>query len=329
MVFVVIALVIAACMLGGALLRTTYFRSKYRQIEPYGQLVDVGDGQMHVYAMGSGKKTIVLLPGLGVALPSAEFGPLMRRLSDKYTVVCVEYFGVGFSSGTAQPRTGDHYVEETRAALSKAGFAAPYVLMGHSISSVYSEYYAAKYPQEVEAIISLDGTSSAVSGETPAIVKYLLPIAKFQQATGLTSLLAPLAVKRGYLLANGYTAKEISDMITFAGFSVNDAVLEQLANSAEFIKQTMVLPFPASIPYFKVISRQTHDTPNPEFKQLHLTPQEYQRKHLERIGGHARYEILDGSHFIYVNNASRIAEIADAVLLTAGQQEPSELRGAM
>jgi pimeloyl-ACP methyl ester carboxylesterase len=194
---------------------------------------------------------------------------------------------------------------------------------------VYSEYYAAKYPQEVESMISLDGTSTAVYGEIPAIVKYVLPIAKFQQAIGMTSLLAPLAVKRGFLLANGYTTKEISDMIFFAGFSVNNAVLEQMANSAEFIKQTMALPFPASIPYFKAISRQTNDRPNPQLKQFHPTPQEYQRKHLERIGAHAKYEILDGTHFIYVNNAARIAEIADAALLDEGQREPSELRGAV
>lgn len=197
--------------------------------------------------IGAIQKTIVLLPGMGVSLPSAEFGPLMRKLGEKYTVVCVEYFGVGFSGQTAAPRDCEHYVEETRAALDKAGFKAPYVLMPHSISSVYGEYYAAKYPKEVEAIISLDGTSTAYYEKMPAIVKSLLPIAKFQQATGGTALMASLATNRKSLRSNGYTEKEIDDMIAFAGF-----------------------------------------------------------------------EILDGTHFIYLNNVNRIAQIADEVIAQGG-----------
>lgn len=308
----IIAAVIAVFMIVGAILHTTYYKGKLGLIKPYGKLVDVDGGQMHVYSMGNGEKTIVLLPGQGVSLPSAEFSPLMRKLSQKYTVVCVEYFGIGFSSGSSKPRSCENYVEETRAALVSAGFKAPYVLMPHSISTIYSEYYAAKYPEEVEAVISLDGTSSAFYADMPGFVKSLLKIAKFQQATGTISLLAPLATNKKYLLSNGYTEKEINDMLTFGGFVMNDTVLEQMACTADFVKQTMDLPFPKSIPYFKVISKKTYETPN---KQLKMTPQEYQRKHLERVGGHAKFEILEGNHYIYVNNADRIAEIADNLLL--------------
>lgn len=44
-------------------------------------MVSVYDGKMHIYKMGTGKEKIILLPSLNVALPSAEFGPLMRQLS--------------------------------------------------------------------------------------------------------------------------------------------------------------------------------------------------------------------------------------------------------
>lgn len=315
-IFGIIVAVIAVCMLIGAILHSTYFKGRLEQIKPYGQLVDVEDGKMHVYSMGHGGKTIVLLPGMGVSLPSAEFAPLMRKLSEKYTAVCVEYFGVGFSSETSKPRTCESCVEETRAALSQAGFKAPYVLMPHSISSVYSEYYAAKYPEEVEAVISLDGTSTAYFDKMPTFVKSLLRVAIFQQAIGTTSIMAPLATNRKSLLANGYAKKEINDMITFSGFTMNVTVLEQMTSTSESIKQVMGLKFPASIPYFKVISKRTYETPN---KQIKVTPQEYQRKHLERIGEHAKYEILDGTHFIFINNVDRIAEITDDLLLKDDQ----------
>ena len=314
-IFGIIYAVAAVLMLIGAILHASYFKEKLEQIKPYGRLVDVDNGQMHVYSMGNGEKTIVLLPGLGIPLPSADFAPLMRKLSKKYTVVCVEYFGIGFSSETSKPRTCENYVEETRTALSIAGFKAPYVLMPHSISSIYSEYYAAKYPQEVVAVISLDGTSSAYYKKMPAIFKSILKIAKFQQAIGFTSFLSPLAINKKDLILKGFTQTEINDETVFSGFSINNTFLEQIVNSSEFIKQTMDLPFPESIPYFKIISRQTYENPNKQLRQAKMTPQEYQHKHLERIGGNAKYEILDGTHFIYQNNVERIAEITDDLLL--------------
>ncbi|SHF19440.1 alpha/beta fold hydrolase [Alkalibacter saccharofermentans] len=316
MIFKVILGFTAVSMVIGATAHATYFKGKLEQIKPYGQIVDVDEGQMHLFSIGNGEKTIVLLPGMGVALPSADFSPLMRKLSEKYTVVTVEYFGVGFSSQTDKPRTTDNYVEEIRTALREGGFEAPYVLMPHSISSVYSEYFASKYPDEVEAIISLDGTSTAFYEEMPSYVKYMLPVAKLQQSTGTLSLLAQVTTNKQQLLTKGYTEKEISDMVIFGGFTLNENVLEQIASSSEYIRDTMDLPFPESVSYFKVISKETYETPN---KQLKMTPQKYQYDHLERIGENVEYEILDGNHFIYANNADRILEIVDSVLIKANQ----------
>lgn len=308
----IILAVIAVFMLIGAILHATYFKSKRAEIMPYGQLVDVYDGQMHIYKKGSGKETIVLLPGMGVGLPSADFEPLMEQLSKKYTVVCIDYFGVGFSSQTKRDRTCENYVEEIRLALKSAGVEAPYVLMPHSVSSVYSEYYASKYPDEVTAILSLDGTSTAYIGEDmPGFIKGLLGIAKFQQGTGFSSIAAPVFTNKDKLRTNGYTSKAISDMIYYAGFSINDNILEQMAGSSGFIKEVHNMPYPEKIPYFKIISKKTYETKN---SQLKITPQEYQKQHLARIGKHAKYEILDGTHFIYVDNVDRISKITDEFL---------------
>lgn len=308
----IVITIIIVFVLIGAVLHATYFKSKLKQIEPYGQLVNVDDGKMHIYSIGNGEKTIVLLPGMGTCLPSADFGPLMRKLSEKYTVVCIEYFGVGFSSETSKPRTVENYVEETRTTLSKSGFEGPFVLMPHSVSSIYSEYYASKYPEEIQAIISLDGTSTAYYDKMPSFLRYILPITKLQQAIGTTSIIAPLTINKKSLTETGYTEKEINDLTIFAGFSINNTLLEQMLHSGEFIKQTMNLTFPKSVPYFKVISKKTYETPN---KQLKITPQEYQLQHLKRLGEHAKYEILEGTHFIYLNNIDKIVEITDNFLL--------------
>lgn len=311
-IFLIILAIITVSMLIGSILQLIYFKDKKEQIEPYGQLIDIYDGQMHVYKMGNGKETIVLLPGMGIGLPSADFGPLMRRLSEKYTVICIEYFGVGFSSQSKRARTTQNYVDEIRMALKATSVEAPYIFMAHSISSIYSEYYASKYSDEVKGIISLDGTSSAYIGEDmPDFIKPLLGIAKLQQAIGLSSILAPIATNKDKLLDTGYTQKEISDLLSYAGFSMNDNVLEQISSSTDYIKDTNKLKYPENIPYFKIISKQTYETKN---NQIKITPQEYQKQHLARIGSHSQYEVLEGTHFIYLNNVDKISIITDKFL---------------
>lgn len=143
-------------MIAGSILHKTYFKKQLKEIEPYGEMVEVSNKKMHVYSMGQGNDTIVLLPGHGVPLPSADFAPLMRKLSEKYRVVTVEYFGVGFSDETDTPRTNENYMNEIREALHKAGIEPPYILMPHSISGIYSEYYATKHPEEVKGLILLN-----------------------------------------------------------------------------------------------------------------------------------------------------------------------------
>jgi pimeloyl-ACP methyl ester carboxylesterase len=299
-------------LITGAILRQTYFKTRFRQIKPYGKLYAVFDGKMHLTVLGAGKHTIVLLPGLGVGLPSADFGPLMRKLAEQHRVVALEYFGSGFSSGSQRERNNSNYVEEIRAALGAAGLSAPYVLMPHSISNIYSEYYASQYPEEIKAIVSLDGTSSAFwQKESDWWMKLVLPLAKLQEASGFTSILGRLLTNRSKLQAYGFTEREIDDMALFAGFSVNDTLLRQLQSSVSIIEEIKDLPYPAQIPFLKIISQETYQTPN---KQVKITPQEYQRQHLAKIGKLARFEILEGSHFIYLNNVERIAELTSNFL---------------
>jgi len=104
-------------------------------VTPPGKLVKVKGKNMHIRQTGAGEKNIVLLPGWGVPLPTVAFAPLMRELSQKYTVCTIELFGYGYSDGTDTPRTNENYVEEIRETLTQAGLNPPYVLMPYSASA--------------------------------------------------------------------------------------------------------------------------------------------------------------------------------------------------
>lgn len=118
--------------------------------------IPIENKTIRAYVKGSGDHTIVLLSGWSTEDPINDFNPLVEKLSDEYRVVVLEYFGYGSSSQTSTERSNKNIVEEIRTALAKLEIKPPYILMPHSMSGLYSLYYANHYPEEVEGIIGID-----------------------------------------------------------------------------------------------------------------------------------------------------------------------------
>ena len=304
----VLAIVVGAiiCLnLISLFINQVFFSHELDDIQPYGKMVGVNGKNMHVYSMGDGDDTIVLLPGVGVPLPSADLSPLMRELSKDYTVVCIENFGVGFSDETDMPRTNENYTEEIRSVLSSAGFAPPYILMPHSGSGIHSEYYASKYPDEISAIILLDPTPSA-DIISPDIPKFALNLSKVQQAIGLTRVFNPLIISSvlGINEKDGYTPKEIADYTKFMNHVNNDTIIDQTYRFNDNIREVMGMDFPDSIPALRILSSETEGKLRDDVL----------KKHLARLGSKAESITLDGNHFIYHMAAREIVEATIAFL---------------
>lgn len=119
-------------------------------------MVEVDGHDMSVYVEGTGGTTLVFMSGGGTCSPILDFKSLYSLLSDRYQIAVVEKFGYGFSDVVDKDRGIDSILEDTRAALSASGLAAPYVLCPHSMSGLEALYWARKYPDEVSAIIGLD-----------------------------------------------------------------------------------------------------------------------------------------------------------------------------
>ena len=305
-VFVWILGIIVCLNVIGFAINKIFFSNELEAISPYGEMVEVNNQKMHVYSMGQGEKTIVLLPGFGLPLPSADFGPLMRELSKEYTVVTVEYFGMGFSDETDTPRTNENYMEEIRTALSMAGMKPPYVLMPHSASGIYSEYYAAKYPDEVSAIIMLD-TTPTVKMESkslqflmkPKNIQFIYGFNTVLQETGLTRIIIGL-VPPPQKVENSYTEKEISDNKLFSYHVTNDTIINQASSLNDTVNEVNSVVFPSEIPVLKLISSVSQ-------KQI-KGGEEIQKNHLNRLGAKAESKIIDGSHMFYQTNVTDISD---------------------
>lgn len=125
-------------------------------LKPLGQIVEVDNHNMSIYAEGKGEKTLVFLSGAGTASPILDFKSLYSLLIDDYQIVVIEKFGYGFSDIINDKRSFDTILRQDREALSKAGITGPYILCPHSMSGLEAILWAQTYPDEVEAIVGLD-----------------------------------------------------------------------------------------------------------------------------------------------------------------------------
>ncbi|MGL4737481.1 MAG: alpha/beta fold hydrolase [Cellulosilyticaceae bacterium] len=302
--------IIAVLMVIGYFINKSALKKEDATLVPKGQMVEVDGGQINVYSEGNGEETIVILAGYGVSLPQAEYGPLMRALTDQYQVVICDYKGVGFSSGTDQPRTVANMTEETRAALKGAGIKAPYIFMPHSMGGLIAEDYAIKYPEEVTAMVLLDSTPTVAVNQKAPSIGWVYKLSEFLQSVGFTRFqvnIAPLP----YKVENGYTEEEVSLLKTFTKRAFNDTMINMGIALPQFIEEMKSVSVPDGIPVLKIISKPTLEMTS---KQLKEDGMAYQEKHLAKLGNEVKFELVDYPHLMHQTYAKEIAERAEKFL---------------
>lgn len=266
-----------------------------------GQAIEVDGSNMQAYVTGSGDKTIVLLSGLGTASPIIDFMPLAERLSKDYKVVILEYFGYGFSDLTKKERSNETIVYEIREALKALDVSGPYILMPHSISGIYSFYYALNYPNEIEAIIGID---TSIPNQTKKDKdEYISSHLSLLNTLGIMrdkSYLLP-STENGMNIKNFYTAEQmkINKMAT-AWNSANPTVLNELNMVNTNTEELYDVKYPKDLPFLALLASDTVDV-----------AQEWLTLHEELITNSKiqDVEILNGDHYLHWSNADKIAEI--------------------
>ncbi len=126
------------------------------QMEPPGELVDVGGYRLHVRRAGQGGPVVALDSGLGgnTCLWSTAIPELARHA----TVCAIDRAGYAWSDPAppGRARKSETMVEEHRSALRELNIAAPYVLVGHSFGAINMLVWARHHPDEVAGLILVD-----------------------------------------------------------------------------------------------------------------------------------------------------------------------------
>lgn len=126
----------------------------------YFNFVSVGDNSLNVYSCGNenGKHTIIAMAGWGDGEMNIGWRQMTTKVEKDNRLIFIDRFGYGLSDDTNREMTAENVVEDYRIALQNMGIEAPYILMGHSMGGIYATYWESKYPDEIEAIIFVDGS---------------------------------------------------------------------------------------------------------------------------------------------------------------------------
>jgi pimeloyl-ACP methyl ester carboxylesterase len=119
-------------------------------------MVDVGNHRMHINCVGQGNPTVVLDTALGAM--SASWLWVQREISGTTRVCAYDRSGMGWSESGPDPRDAKHLAGELHALVEGAGIDVPYVMVGHSFGGLYTQTYAARYPDEVAGVTLIESS---------------------------------------------------------------------------------------------------------------------------------------------------------------------------
>lgn len=274
----------------------------------YGQELEIAGLKMVVDVKGQwNKPTIIVLPGWGSASPVLEFLPLAKALAENFLVITIEPFGYGLSDGNTTEREISTIVEELHECTQKLG-CEEYYLVAHSISGLYSLYWANEYPQEVKGFIGIDPSVPKQSDHEPFPVSvvtlnklsaYLQQIKNVFGITRLKSIRKPQ--KAVYAdVSYSYTKEELSVFrILSMDFVNNKTVMNELDCMESNLEVVREMKFPKDISVLQFVSRD-----NCELMEA------WEQLHREVITETDKSEVLrlDGGHYLHFECKKEIVD---------------------
>jgi pimeloyl-ACP methyl ester carboxylesterase/DNA-binding beta-propeller fold protein YncE len=119
------------------------------------QLVELDSGRaVRVRCLGAGTPTVVLEAEFGEGVNS--WSTVQAMLGSRQRVCATERSGVWGAEGFPPASSADEAVSDLRLALTMAGEAGPYLLVGQGVGGWVSRAFAATHPSEVVGMVLVD-----------------------------------------------------------------------------------------------------------------------------------------------------------------------------
>lgn len=131
-----------------------------------GKRVDIGGRNLYVYDCGEGPGPTVILES-GSTMPAVLWEPVQARVASFARVVSYDRAGYGWSDSAGRDRSWRRVVDDLHKLLQCAGIPGPYILVGHSLGGLYARLYAARYPDDVSAMVLVEAVQEGLRRNLP------------------------------------------------------------------------------------------------------------------------------------------------------------------
>lgn len=122
-----------------------------------GRLVDIGGRRLHLDCRGTGTPIVVLEAGLDMQ-GSYSWLPVHDSIAATTRTCASSRAGVMWSDDSPGPHNAVTVATDLEAALTAAGEAAPYVMVGHSLGGPYIMTFTKRYPDKVAGLVFVDAS---------------------------------------------------------------------------------------------------------------------------------------------------------------------------
>lgn len=179
----------------GAIYQTLATNRDRRRFSPSGKVVQINGQNCHYKVMGDGFPAVIVDSGTGGTHLDWQ---LVQPEVAKFTrILTYDRAGYGWSDSSPESRTAEQVVSELRQLLRVIEIEPPYILVGMSLSGLFTRLFAYHHPEDVVGMVLVDVAHERMYEDTPAewvelnkrlegLLTHLVPIMGF---TGLLRLL--------------------------------------------------------------------------------------------------------------------------------------------
>ena len=186
--------------------------------------------------------------------------------------------------------------------------------MPHSISGIYSLYYANSYPDEIEGIIGIDTSVPAqITLLSPSFG--MSPLLTLGTSTGLVRIVTKVDPSRVMPAdeASAYTDEQFKLLrLMYCWYADNTSIINETDHVYENIEAVQGMKYPESIPVLFFLSQSSVDT----FGNMEM---DWVSVHKELISDNEQSKciVLEGPHYLHRANSTRMADETEQFLKPA------------
>jgi pimeloyl-ACP methyl ester carboxylesterase len=289
-----------------------------RSLPAPGQLIAIDGVRLHLRCSGQGSPAVILEAGTGPAASMAwtEVQPSVAE----FTRVCsYDRAGLMWSDGGDMPRDAERIAADLHALLFAAAVSPPYVLVGHSIGSVYIRVFADRFPDEVVGLVFVDASHPDQWQRFPP------ELAQRARVPARARFIGPLLAHTGVLrMRGGVTLRQLpADDATIVNAYLPRSVKALLAESeAQDVSMSQARRTGAfdSLPLIVLSSGRDPDVFPPgvtpalqtQFRPLWMELQ----KELVTLSSNADHRVIeDSGHFIQIDAPEAVTNAVRDVVM--------------